>query len=109
MGLWDNIRKKRARGEKMRKKGEKGAPTPDQIKRAQEDFTQAPKAGSRPGSIKRKASAYLGKGAGEKVTKSDAEKLLSKARALKAKGQKKRGNQLFKQAMFIKNFHGRKK
>lgn len=26
-GLWDNIRKKKARGEPMRKKGEKGAPT----------------------------------------------------------------------------------
>ena len=36
-GLWDNIRAKRARGEKMRKKGEKGAPTQDQIKRAQEE------------------------------------------------------------------------
>ncbi len=41
-GLWDNIRKKKARikagsGEKMRKKGEKGAPTADQIKRAQEE------------------------------------------------------------------------
>ena len=34
--LWANIHAKRARGEKMRKKGEKGAPTPDQIKRAQE-------------------------------------------------------------------------
>ena len=39
-GLWDNIHAKRKRikagsGEKMRKKGEKGAPTPDQIKRAQ--------------------------------------------------------------------------
>ena len=34
-GLWDNIRAKRARGEKMRKKGEKGAPTQDQIKRRQ--------------------------------------------------------------------------
>ena len=38
-GLWDNIRKKKARiargsGEKMRKVGDKGAPTPDQIKRA---------------------------------------------------------------------------
>ena len=32
--LWDNIRAKRARGEKMRSKGEKGAPTDDQIKRA---------------------------------------------------------------------------
>ena len=41
-GLWDNIRKKKARiargsGEKMRKPGEKGAPTAAQIKRAQED------------------------------------------------------------------------
>ena len=36
-GLWDNIRAKRARGERMRKKGEKGAPTQDQIKIAQED------------------------------------------------------------------------
>ena len=33
--LWANIHAKRRRGEKMRKKGEKGAPTPDQIKRAQ--------------------------------------------------------------------------
>ena len=112
--LWRNIQRKRQRikqgsGERMRKKGEKGAPTPDQISRAQEDFTQAPKPGSRPGSIKRKASAYLGKGEGEKVTVSDAEKLLSKARALKAKGQKARGNQLFKQAMFIKNMAKRRK
>ena len=35
-GLWDNIRKKRERikrgsGERMRKKGEKGTPTQDQI------------------------------------------------------------------------------
>ena len=38
--LWANIHKKRQRikqgsGEKMRKKGDKGAPTPDQIQRAQ--------------------------------------------------------------------------
>tara|TARA_Y100001937_G_scaffold16195_1_gene22411 strand:+ start:42 stop:521 length:480 start_codon:yes stop_codon:yes gene_type:complete len=37
--LWENIRKKRERikrgsGEKMRKKGDKGAPTPEQIKKA---------------------------------------------------------------------------
>lgn len=38
-GLWANIHAKRARGEKMRKKGAKGAPTPDQIKRAQEATT----------------------------------------------------------------------
>lgn len=40
-GLWDNIHKKRQRikdgsGEKMKKKGDKGAPTEDQIKKAQE-------------------------------------------------------------------------
>ena len=42
--LWANIHAKRRRGERMRKKGEKGAPTPDQIKRAQassEDTTTA--------------------------------------------------------------------
>jgi hypothetical protein len=104
-GLWDNIRKKRARGEKMRSKGAKGAPTPDQIKRAQEDFTQPAKPGSRPGSIKRKAASYLGKGAGDKLTKSDAEKLIAIARRLKSKGgaDKKRGIQLQRQANFIKN------
>jgi len=41
-GLWDNIRKKKARikagsGEKMRKVGDKGAPTAAQIKRANEE------------------------------------------------------------------------
>ena len=41
-GLWDNIHKKRERikggsGERMRKKGEKGAPTTDQIKNAQKE------------------------------------------------------------------------
>ena len=34
-GLWANIHAKRKRGEKMRKKGEKGAPTPDAMRRAQ--------------------------------------------------------------------------
>jgi hypothetical protein len=70
-----------------------------------EDFTQAPKAGSRPGSIKRKTAAYLGKGAGDKLTKSDAEKLIAIARRLKSKGgaDKKRGIQLQRQANFIKN------
>ena len=38
-GLWANMHAKKARGEKMRKKGAKGAPTPDQIKRAQEATT----------------------------------------------------------------------
>ena len=34
-GLWYNIMMKRKRGEKMRKKGEKGAPTAAAIKRSQ--------------------------------------------------------------------------
>ncbi len=43
-GLWANIHNKRKRGERMRKKGEKGAPTDDAIKRAQEasDFVLTP-------------------------------------------------------------------
>ena len=35
-GLWANIWAKRRAGKKMRKKGEKGAPTADAIKKAQE-------------------------------------------------------------------------
>ncbi len=41
-GLWHNIHMKRKRGERMRKKGEKGAPTPAQMasaKAASEDTT----------------------------------------------------------------------
>ena len=34
-GLWYNIHQKRKRGEKMRKKGDKGAPTAAAIKRSQ--------------------------------------------------------------------------
>lgn len=34
-GLWDNIRAKKARGERMRKKGERGAPTEEAIKKSQ--------------------------------------------------------------------------
>ena len=34
-GLWYNIHQKRKRGEKMRKKGDRGAPTPAAIKRSQ--------------------------------------------------------------------------
>ena len=45
-GLWDNIHAKRKRikagsGERMRKPGEKGAPTPEAIKAAQESFDEA--------------------------------------------------------------------
>ena len=37
-GLWANIWAKRRAGKKMRKKGEKGAPTPDAIRKAQENI-----------------------------------------------------------------------
>ncbi len=40
-GLWYNIHQKRKRGERMRKKGEKGAPTTAQLKRAQGEQKEA--------------------------------------------------------------------
>ena len=40
-GLWHIILMKRKRGEKMRKKGEKGAPTTQQLKRAQGEQKEA--------------------------------------------------------------------
>ena len=40
-GLWHNIHMKRKRGEKMRKKGEKGAPTAAQMKRAKGEQKEA--------------------------------------------------------------------
>ena len=59
--LWDNIRKKRERikkgsGEKMRKKGDKGAPTAAQMKRAESLWDNI-----------RKKRARIAKGSGEKM------------------------------------------
>ncbi len=49
-GLWANIRAKRARGEKMRKPGEKGAPTEDQIRSAKnEEFEDVNESQFKPG------------------------------------------------------------
>ncbi len=47
-GLWDNIRKRRASGKRMRKKGEKGAPTADAMRRAKGESVQEgdPKVGT---------------------------------------------------------------
>lgn len=39
-GLWDNIRKRRASGKRMRKPGEKGAPTAAAIKASQNESTE---------------------------------------------------------------------
>ena len=59
--LWDNIRKKRERikkgsGEKMRKKGDKGAPTAAQMKQAESLWDNI-----------RKKRARIAKGSGEKM------------------------------------------
>ena len=62
-GLWANIHKKRREGRPMRKKGEKGAPTPDQIKRAQENTStpQDPDIADRKGSQPAKYHTGLSK------------------------------------------------
>ena len=72
-----------------------------------EDFTGAAKPGSRPGSLKRKAAQYLGKGAGEKLTKSDLRKLQAKANKMKQsekKAERQRGIQLARQVSWARNF-----
>jgi hypothetical protein len=73
-----------------------------------EDFTGDPKPGSRPGSLKRKAAQYLGKGAGEKLTKSDLRKLQAKANKMKKsekKAERQRGIQLARQISWARNFN----
>ena len=72
-----------------------------------EDFTGAAKPGSRPGSLKRKAAQYLGKGAGDKLSKSDLRRLQAKANKMKTsekKAERQRGIQLAKQVSWARNF-----
>lgn len=74
-----------------------------------EDFTQPAKPGSRPGSLKRKAAAYLGKSAGDKLSKTDLKKLDAKAKKMKKsskKAERQRGNQLARQVSFVRNMNG---
>jgi len=71
-----------------------------------EDFTQSPKPGSRPGSLKRKASQYLGKGSGEKLSQTDLKRLRAKANKMKKsskKAERDRGTQLARQVSFAYN------
>ena len=73
-----------------------------------EDFTQKPKPGSRPGSLKRKAARYLGAGAGKKLSKTELRALLAKANKMKTsnkKEERQRGIQLAKQVQWAFNFH----
>ena len=65
-----------------------------------------PKPGSRPGSLKRKASQYLGKGAGDTLSKSELRKLRAKANKMKKSSKKEerdRGIQLARQVSFAFN------
>jgi hypothetical protein len=64
------------------------------------------KPGSRPGSLKRKAAQYLGKGAGEKLSKTDLKRLRAKANKMKnstKKAERDRGIQLARQVSFAFN------
>lgn len=71
-----------------------------------EDLTGRAKPGSRPGSLKRKAAQYLGKGAGESLSKSELKKLRAKANKMKKsskKAERDRGIQLARQVSFAFN------
>ena len=71
-----------------------------------EDLTGAPKPGSRPGSLKRKASQYLGKDAGDTLSKSELRKLRAKANKMKKSSkieERDRGIQLARQVSFAFN------
>lgn len=73
-----------------------------------EDFTQPAKPGSRPGSLKRKAASYLGKNAGDKLSKTDLRKLMAKANKMKKstiKSERQRGIQLARQVSFVRNMN----
>ena len=108
--LWANIHKKRREGRPMRKKGEKGAPTVAQMKRAQAASEEAPTIGgikmkklgkSKPGGYKSLVTRHLGAKAAEKIDKSDGSKLV-------AKGKKTGNTDLIRKGNFIKNVIGRK-
>ena len=83
-GLWDNIRAKKARGEKMRKKGEKGAPTDDQIKRAKGEEVQE-KAPDTEDAMKRHKAGKAGFG---DITHLKAKGLIPRADGTKKKSPK---------------------
>jgi|TARA_R110000851_G_scaffold184296_3_gene333661 hypothetical protein len=78
----------------------------DELENILEDFTGKAKPGSRPGSLKRKAAQYLGKGAGDKLSQTDLKKLRAKANKMKKstkKAERDRGIQLARQVSFAFN------
>jgi len=78
----------------------------EELEQLIEDFKGRAKPGSRPGSLKRKASQYLGKGVGNKLSKSELRRLRAKANKMRTSGNKaerKRGIQLGRQVSFAFN------
>lgn len=77
------------------------------VKYTAEAAKRRKKPGSQPGSIRRKASQYLGKGAGrDGVSKTEARQLLSRARKMKNsenRAERDRGIQLERQARWVLN------
>ena len=83
----------------------------EELQKLTEDFSKPiiereKKPGSQPGSLKRKAAMYLGKGAGEKLSKTDLKRLRAKANKMKKsskKAERDRGIQLARQVSFAFN------
>jgi hypothetical protein len=78
----------------------------EELEQLIEDFKGRAKPGSRPGSLKRKASQYLGKGVGDKLSKSELRRLRAKANKMKTSDKKEerdRGIQLGRQVSFAFN------
>ena len=80
----------------------------EELQNLTEDYVaeRTSKPGSRPGSLKRKAASYLGKGAGEKLSKTDLKRLRAKANKMKKSDKKsvrERGIQLARKVSFAFN------
>jgi len=78
----------------------------EELQTLTEDFTQKARSGSRPGNLKRKAAMYLGKGVGEKLSKTDLKRLRAKANKMKKstkKTERDKGIQLARQVSLAFN------
>ena len=67
----------------------------DELDSLIEDFTGKAKPGSRSGSLKRKAPQYLGKGAGDKLSKTDLKRLRAQSEQDEEKFQESRKRQRY--------------
>ena len=73
-----------------------------------ENLTRVSKLDNRHGSLKRKAAQYLGKSAGEKLSRTDLKRLRAKANKIKksTKKSERRGVQLARQVSWYNNLQG---